>query len=484
MLYESTRGDKTRIPAAQAIVKGLATDRGLYTPSFIPTLSDEEIVTIATSDYKDVAKLVFSKFLTDFSADEIDACIKGAYENTFDTPEIAPLQQLDDNTSILELWHGPTCAFKDVALQALPYLLTTSMKITGESNKIAIIVATSGDTGKAALEGFKDVEGTSIVVMYPSEGVSLVQKQQMITQQGENVNVIAIKGNFDDAQTAAKNIFTNPDLEQQLLDKEIKLSSANSINWGRLLPQIVYYIKSSLDIETDKLIDYVVPTGNFGNILAGYYAKKMGAPIGKLICASNSNNVLTDFIKTGVYDRRREFVKTLSPSMDILISSNLERFLFELSDHDSDLIDSLMNKLDLQGYYEIPQQLKLKMQGLLEAEYCTDQQTQEAIKQCWDKYNYLLDTHTAVAYNVHQMNKSDNPTIIVSTASPFKFPQGVYTALNGEVDLTEYQILKELSNFTKWDIPAPIKDLENIPVLHNTVCDKKEIVDTIIGVIN
>ncbi len=484
MYYVSTRGNNEQISSAQAIIKGLSSDRGLYTPVEIPTLSDEEITFIQEASYKDIAKIIFSKFLTDFSEEQIINCINGAYNNTFSSTDVTPLHKINDSTGILELWHGPTCAFKDVALQILPHFLTTAMKITGEKNKIAIIVATSGDTGKAALEGFKDIDGTSIVVMYPSEGVSVVQKQQMITQEGNNVNVVAIKGNFDDAQTSAKNIFTNKALEEDLLSKEIKLSSANSINWGRLLPQIVYYVQSSIKIKTDTNldVDYVVPTGNFGNILAGYYAKRMGAPIGKLICASNSNNVLTDFIKTGVYDKRREFVKTLSPSMDILISSNLERLLYELSDRNTELISTLMQQLDANGYYEIPEDLKEKLHELFEAEYCDDNTTQAAIKECWEKHNYLLDTHTAVAYSIIDKYRTNNHySVVVSTASPFKFPEGVYTALQSNNNsMNEYQILQALSNLTNWNIPAPIQDLENKKVLHNTLCDKSEIIDTIL----
>ncbi|OOB77610.1 MAG: threonine synthase [Epulopiscium sp. Nuni2H_MBin003] len=479
MFYTSTRGDNNKVTAAQAIVKGLAPDKGLYTPESIPVLSQQEQSNIPNMSYKQVANLVFSKFLTDFTNEQIDNCINNAYDNTFDNDEVAPLYKLNELTQILELWHGPTCAFKDVALQILPHFLTTAIDITNEKNDIAIIVATSGDTGKAALEGFKDVKGTKIVVMYPNTGVSLIQKQQMITQDGENVHVIAIKGNFDDAQTAAKNIFTNTELNEKLLQNHTKLSSANSINWGRLLPQIVYYVKSSFDIAQGD-IDYVVPTGNFGNILAGYYAKMMGAPIGKLICASNSNNVLTDFIKTGVYDKRREFLKTLSPSMDILISSNLERLLYEISGHDSTLINSLMTELDTNGYYELPATLKEKMQQLFVAECASDIETQQAIAQCFNKYNYLLDTHTAVAYYVLEKLNNNNPTVIVSTASAYKFPTGVYTALKDcHPTVDEYQLLKDLESLTNCEIPKPIQNLEQKAVLHTLLCDKTDIDATI-----
>ncbi|ONI44910.1 threonine synthase [Candidatus Epulonipiscioides gigas] len=484
MFYSSTRGDTKKVQSAEAIIKGLAPDKGLYTPDCIPTLSEDEKIFIKKSSYKEVAKLIFGKFLTDFSKEQIEKCVELAYNNSFEQANVAPVYKLDDNTEILELWHGPTCAFKDVALQILPYFLTTAIEITGEKNEIAIIVATSGDTGKAALEGFKDVKGTKIVVLYPSEGVSLVQKQQMITQEGSNVSVIAIRGNFDDAQTAAKNIFINDELNEKLLQDGIKLSSANSINWGRLLPQIVYYIKSSLDFNSNN-VDYIVPTGNFGNILAAYFAKKMNAPVGKLICASNQNNVLTDFIKTGIYDKRREFVKTISPSMDILISSNLERLLYELSNHNTTLIQNLMNDLEQKGYYKIPHDLKEEIDKLFYATSATDDETKEAIKNCYDKYQYLLDTHTAVAYHGYleyqkdDKNNKSNKTIIVSTASPYKFPIGVCSALNIDINKNEYELLNTLETLTKVKIPAPLQGLEDKKILHSLICDKEEILPTI-----
>ncbi|ONI47896.1 threonine synthase [Candidatus Epulonipiscioides saccharophilum] len=477
MFYSSTRGDNNKVSSAEAIIKGLAPDKGLFTPDNIPILSAEEKTFIKTASYKEVAKLIFSKFLTDFSDKEISTCVDSAYNN-FD---VAPLHQLDEQTQILELWHGPTCAFKDVALQILPYFLTTAMSITGEQNDIAILVATSGDTGKAALEGFKDVAGTKIIVLYPSEGVSAVQKQQMVTQEGDNVSVIAINGNFDDAQTAAKNIFTDNVLNATLLSKGIKLSSANSINWGRLLPQIVYYIKSSIDLG-EATIDYVVPTGNFGNILAAYFAKQMGAPIGKLICASNSNNVLSDFIQTGIYDRRREFFKTLSPSMDILISSNLERLLYELSGHNAPLISKLMADLEELEVYTIPDDLKTKLDDLFYPSCTDDLQTKHAIKDCYDKFGYLLDTHTAVAYNAYQKYTKEHDSkkiVIVSTASPYKFPIGVGDALGLDITKNEYDILKDLENLTHVAIPKPLVDLQSKEVLHSISCRKEEILQAV-----
>ncbi|WP_010169235.1 threonine synthase [Candidatus Epulonipiscium viviparus] len=477
MFYSSTRNNDTKVASADAIIKGLAPDRGLYTPVSIPVLTATEIDVIKSGSYKDAAKLIFAKYLTDFSEKQIAVCVDSAYGDSFE--EVAPLYQLNDQASVLELWHGPTCAFKDVALQVLPYLMTTAIDITGEKNDIAIIVATSGDTGKAALEGFKDVAGTKIIVMYPSEGVSAVQKQQMVTQEGDNVSVIAINGNFDDAQTAAKNIFTDDVLNATLLAKGIKLSSANSINWGRLLPQIVYYVKSSIDLGG---ADYVVPTGNFGNILAAYFAKMMGAPVKKLVCASNQNNVLTEFIKTGVYDRRREFFKTLSPSMDILISSNLERLIYELSGHDGLLVEKLMRDLEEMEAYTVPEDIKAKIDELFYAACADDAETEDAIKRCYDEFGYLIDTHTAVAYDAYKKYIKDCVTekvVIVSTASPYKFPIGVGDALGMDVDKSEYKILTDLEALTKVKIPAPLVGLEHKKVLHEIACNKEEILQTI-----
>ncbi len=494
MEYRSTRGGEEGLSAAQAIVKGLAGDKGLFVPQEIPVLSAQDFEFLGECNYMDAAKLVFEQFLDDFSLEQIDSCVEGAYLHSFDAAEVTPLVQLDESTHVLELWHGPTCAFKDVALQMLPRLMTTSMQLTGEENEIVILVATSGDTGKAALEGFKDVPGTSIVVLYPENGVSAVQKQQMVTQTGGNVDVIAIRGNFDDAQNAVKSIFMDDALAARLLEKHKKLSSANSINWGRLLPQIVYYLRSSAQLAAkgalgpDGKVDFVVPTGNFGNILAAWYARQMGAPIGRLICASNANNVLTDFLTTGVYDRRRDFHKTLSPSMDILISSNLERLLYELSGRDSALVRTLMDQLQNEGIYRIPESLRAEIGKVFCAGFCDDAQTSETIHDIWERYHYLADTHTAVACGVLKALREKEgivrPTVIASTASPFKFPVGVYRAVAGPhagEGKSEYEVLELLSELTGWPIPDPIDGLARRTVLHNTVCDVSQVAEVVVS---
>ena len=379
MKYNSTRNSTLSVDSAKAINDGISKDGGLFVPNEMPKLDKEFFVRLSKMNYIDRAGEVLRLFLTDFTDEEIKACTKGAYAGTFDNDCPAPLYRLNDNTSILELWHGPTCAFKDMALQILPYLLTTSSKKVADGQTTVILVATSGDTGKAALEGFKDVENTKIIVFYPVDGVSNAQKLQMMTQEGENVYVCAIKGNFDDAQTGVKKIFTNPDVAAKLAENGMAFSSANSINWGRLLPQIVYYISAYCDLIAEKgeveSYNVVVPTGNFGNILAAYYAKKMGAPINKLICASNSNKVLTDFIESGVYDRNRSFYTTISPSMDILISSNLERLIYDMSGCDSELISGYMAGLSADGKYEVNDKIKAELNANFVGGYATDDET-------------------------------------------------------------------------------------------------------------
>lgn len=497
MLYESTRGSVKGVPSAGAIKMGIAEDRGLFTPESIPSLSQDDIRDMAGMNYGEGAAKILSMFLTDYTKDEINMCVTRAYSSDkFDTPEIAPLYKLDDNAYILELWHGPTFAFKDMALQILPHLLVTAVEKTGEDKEIVILVATSGDTGKAALEGFRDVPGTRIIVFYPDEGVSEIQKAQMATQEGRNVHVIAVRGNFDDAQTGVKNIFTDRQINALLEQNNMSFSSANSINWGRLVPQIVYYVSSYVDmlrkgiVQKDEEINIVVPTGNFGNILAAYYAKIMGVPVNKLICASNKNNVLTDFIRTGTYDRDREFFKTISPSMDILISSNLERLLFELTDHDSDYVVKLMSDLSTYGRYEVSSELKEKLQEAFWAEYATEEETLQCIKKVYEATGYVIDTHTAVAMDVYEKYKSKTgdtaKTLVASTASPYKFNASVVRAILGDEGVSgksEFELLHVLHEISGMPIPKELRELESKAVLHKTKCSPDEMSHAVLDVL-
>lgn len=473
MYYKSTRNSNVNVSSAQAIAQGISKDGGLFVPSEIPSLSFDEIKALGEMNYAQRAALVFSKYLTDFTSDEIKYCVENAYNTkAFDTENIAELAHLFDGTYMLELWHGPTCAFKDMALQILPYLLTTSAKKINLDKKIVILVATSGDTGKAALEGFRDVEGTSILVFYPEDGVSAMQKKQMTTQDGENVGVCAIKGNFDDAQNGVKAIFTNPEIAQKLDENQMIFSSANSINWGRLAPQIIYYVSSYAqlvadgEIELGDKINIVVPTGNFGNILAGYYAKLMGIPVNKLICASNSNNVLTDFINTGIYDRNRKFFTTISPSMDILISSNLERLLYHLCGENDETIREWFGKLSSEGKYEVSADVKAKLSESFYAGCCDDDDTKKTIKNIFDKYSYVCDTHTAVAvkvYNDYREATGDNTkTVIASTASPYKFNAAVLEALGVTTEgIDEFDLVDKLAEISNLEIPESLSCLKN-----------------------
>ncbi len=493
MQYRSTRNKGIAVSSSEAIKKGLSNEGGLFVPENFPKVSEEEIRGLKDLGYRERAYFILSKFLTDFTDEELSYCIDNAYTKAkFETDTIAPLYKLNDKEYILELWHGPTCAFKDMALQILPYLLTTSMKKTNEDKKIVILVATSGDTGKAALEGFKDVEDTKIMVFYPDNGVSEIQKLQMITQDGDNVGVAAVKGNFDDAQSGVKKIFTDEEYKKLLDDNGYKLSSANSINWGRLVPQIVYYFSAYADmlksgeITMGEKINVVVPTGNFGNILASYYAYKMGLPINKFICASNENNVLTDFIRTGVYNKNREFHTTISPSMDILISSNLERFLYDVSGCDDKLVAELMQKLNTDGVYEVDAEIKAKLSELFYAGCADDKETMETIKSCDDDYGYVVDTHTAVAcavYKKYAEETNDNTkTVIASTASPFKFNQSVLIALDGHnsvVGKGEFELLEILSQKSGMEIPNSLYELKTKPVVFDTVCEKNEMQQTV-----
>ena len=482
MNYNSTRNNGVKVSSAKAISLGISADGGLFLPSEIPALSDADVKAMCASDYKGRAKIVLSKYLTDFTEEEISYCVEGAYSGSFDNEQPAPIYDLGDGIGVLELWHGPTCAFKDLALQILPYLLTTSAKKIN-AGKIVILVATSGDTGKAALEGFRDVENTDIIVFYPSEGVSSMQKLQMDSQEGENVCVCAIKGNFDDAQSRVKEIFTDPDMNKLLADNGLAFSSANSINWGRLVPQIVYYVSAYCDmlnkgVDMSQGFNVTVPTGNFGNILAAYYAKEMGVPIKKLICASNQNNVLTDFINSGVYDRNRDFYTTMSPSMDILISSNLERMIYILSNGDDSLVADWQNSLKATGRFEVTDEVKAKINELFFGGCCDDEKTLATIKETYEKYGYLLDTHTAVAmavYNDYREKTGDTaPAVIASTASPYKFADSVLKALDITLPSDDFERLEKLSTATNTAIPAPIKGLRGKTRRFGTVIDKDD----------
>ena len=498
MKYQSSRGKYGAVSAAQAITMGISPDGGLFVPDCIPSINIAILKQMELWTYQQRAAYIMQLFLEEFSPGEIEACVNGAYnQQKFDHPEIAPLIELKPGLHIQELWHGPTCAFKDMALQILPRLLTTSVNKIGENSEIIILVATSGDTGKAALEGFKDVAGTQIIVFFPQHGVSEVQKMQMITQEGSNVYVAGVLGNFDDAQSGVKNIFTSNQVIEQLQRQGMKMSSANSINWGRLLPQIVYYISAYVDlcrkgsIQAGEAINIVVPTGNFGNILAAYYARQMGIPVKRLICAANYNNVLTDFIMTGVYDRNRSFEKTISPSMDILISSNLERLLYELTGHDSQRVNTWMDELKNRGRYEVDESTRSQVQEIFWSDYATDAETLKSITAAWDKYHYLLDTHTAVALNVYekylQQTGDNSCTIIASTASPFKFGTSVAQAiLSPELikGKNEFELLETLAVETGMVIPEGIKNLDKRKIMHHTVAAAAEMEEAVLFFLN
>lgn len=477
MLYNSTQNAAEVVSSAQAIAQGISKDGGLFVPQSFPKYDLETFQALLREDYRGRAKKVFSDFLTDFTAEEIDECVESAYTAAkFGSDNPAPMAYtaLDGKAlNILELWHGPTCAFKDMALQILPHLLTKSLKKTYDGKDAVILVATSGDTGKAALEGFKDVEHTKIIVFYPVDGVSPMQKHQMNTQEGANVKVCAIKGNFDDAQTGVKRIFTTPAVSEKLAAHNMLFSSANSINWGRLLPQIVYYISAYCDLVNDGKINLgdemnvVVPTGNFGNILASYYASLMGLPVKKFICASNANNVLTDFINTGVYDKNRQFYTTMSPSMDILVSSNLERLLYKLSGDSDTTTAAWMTALKTEGRYEVTDDVKAVINDKFFGGFCDDEQTQSTIARLFAQSGYLCDTHTAVAVNVYEqyVDKTGDttPAVIASTASPYKFSKSVLQAVSQDEALpeTEFEMVDRLNELTGMAVPAPLAGLKN-----------------------
>ena len=486
MNYKSTRDSSLNVTSAQAIAQGISTDGGLFIPESIPQISTEELKALADMSYRERANAVFAKFLTDFTAEEIAYCTSGAYNTkNFDSENIAELTPAFGNAHILELWHGPTCAFKDMALQILPYLLTTSLKKNGEDKKVVILVATSGDTGKAALEGFKDVPGTEIMVFYPDHGVSSMQKRQMATQEGGNVGVCAIEGNFDDCQNGVKMIFTDNAVKEKLALNGKMFSSANSINWGRLAPQIIYYVSAYVelakrgDIAFGDTVNVVVPTGNFGNILAAYYAKNMGVPIGKLICASNVNKVLTDFIETGVYDRNRDFYATCSPSMDILISSNLERLLYILTGGDDAQIRDWFGKLAKDGKYEVTAEIKAKLQQDFVGGFCDDADTKKTIHDFKEQYGYTCDTHTAVAVKVYldyiAKTGDTTKTIIASTASPYKFSASVLEAIEGAKSAAdEYEQVAHLAEVSGLPIPQSLAALKDKPVRFSEVIEKTD----------
>lgn len=485
MHYFSTRDRNIQISSAGAIAMGLSREGGLFVPSVLPTLGRGALAEMRGMNYCQRAVYVMKRFLDDYSAGELADFTARAYgPAAFDSPDVAPLRALGDGVSMLELWHGPTCAFKDMALQLLPYLLTSAMKKYGGGKKVCILAATSGDTGKAALEGFSNVEGTKIIVFYPERGVSDIQKLQMTTQRGSNVGVFAVRGNFDDAQSAVKAIFSDAALRDELNGRGWILSSANSINWGRLLPQIVYYFSAWCDlaergaIRDGEAVDFCVPTGNFGDILAGWYAKRMGLPIGRLICASNANNVLTDFIRTGVYNKNREFHTTISPSMDILISSNLERLLFDLTGDDRETA-GYMRELAKTGRYEVSKRLSERIGREFWAGCADDDETRGAIGEVFRTEGVLIDPHTAVGYAVLKKYRAQTgesrPAVLVSTASPFKFCGSVLEALGVDTDAQGTALIGELERAASIAAPRPLRELERRAVRFTGSYDRSEL---------
>lgn len=476
LVYQSTRDANNTVTASQAILQGLASDGGLFTPTTYPRV-DLDFALLKDASYQEVAKLVLSAFLDDFTPEELDYCINNAYDDKFDTPEIGPLVKLNGQYN-LELFRGSTIAFKDMALSILPYFMTTAAKKHGLENEIVILTATSGDTGKAAMAGFADVAGTQIIVFYPRDGVSKVQELQMTTQTGRNTHVVAIDGNFDDAQTDVKRMFNDSDLRDKLAAHKLQFSSANSMNIGRLVPQIVYYVWAYAqlvkagDIQAGDEINFTVPTGNFGNILAAFYAKQIGLPVGKLICASNDNNVLTDFFTTGTYDKKRAFKVTTSPSMDILVSSNLERLIFHLVGNSAEKTKELMAALLEKGEYSLTD-ADAAILDLFAAGFATEEQTAAEIKRVYEENDYIEDPHTAVASAVYKAYKEktgdSRPTVIVSTASPYKFPVVAVEAVTGKTGLSDFEALENLHDLSGVAYPQAVDGLETAPVLHDTV---------------
>ena len=491
VLYGSTRGNGEKITASMAILKGLAEDGGLFVPDCIPAL-DVPLKELLGKSYQEIAYQVMSRLLTDFTEEELKNCINKAYDSKFDTPEIAPLVK-KGNSYYLELFHGSTIAFKDMALSILPHLLTTAAKKNGVTNEIVILTATSGDTGKAAMAGFADVPGTRIIVFYPKDGVSPVQEKQMLTQKGENTSVVGIYGNFDDAQTGVKNIFNDKEMKEKLTGAGFQFSSANSINIGRLVPQIAYYVYAYLklmesgEIQEDEQINVVVPTGNFGNILAAYYAKEMGIPIARFICASNENKVLYDFFQTGCYDRNRDFRLTNSPSMDILISSNLERLIYKIAGNDTEKNRTLMEQLSKEGKYEITEEMKEKLQEFY-GNYADEEETAKTIQQVYEETGYVLDTHTAVGKAVYEKYKKetqdDKKTVIASTASPFKFTRSVMTAIDKKYEgMEDFQLVDELAELAKIPVPQAIEEIRTAKVRHNRTAQVSQMAETVMEIL-
>ena len=491
VLYKSTRGTGEELTASQAILKGLAEDGGLFVPTSIPVL-ETSLEELSQKSYQEVAYEVMSRFLTDFTEEELKACISKAYDEKFDTREIAPLVQKGD-AYYLELFHGATIAFKDMALSILPHLMTTAAKKNHAEKEIVILTATSGDTGKAAMAGFADVPGTRIIVFYPKNGVSPIQEKQMLTQKGANTYVVGITGNFDDAQTGVKKMFHDRALAEKLDQAGFQFSSANSINIGRLVPQGVYYVYAYASllrqgqIQDKETINVVVPTGNFGNILAAYYAKQMGVPIGKFICASNENKVLYDFFRTGCYDRNREFMLTNSPSMDILISSNLERLIYRIAGNDAEKNRNLMENLAQKGHYEITEDMKAAL-GEFYGNYASEEETAEAIKNLYEKTGYVMDTHTAVASSVYEKYRKETgdttKTVIASTASPFKFTRSVMNAIDGKFEaMGDFELVDELSRLAKRAVPKAIEEIRTAPILHNRIASVEEMPDVVLEIL-
>ncbi len=487
LLYKSTRNSEKTVTASEAILKGLADDGGLFVPVSIPKL-DVTLDELKDMSYQETAYVVMKQFLTDFTEEELKSCIAKAYDSKFDTEEIAPLAKVED-TYYLELFHGATIAFKDMALSILPHLLTTSAKKNNVKNEIVILTATSGDTGKAALAGFADVEGTKIIVFYPKNGVSKVQELQMVTQKGDNTSVVAIHGNFDCAQSGVKAIFENKELAKEMDAAGYQFSSANSINIGRLVPQIVYYVYAyakllqNEEIVAGEEINVVVPTGNFGNILAAYFAKQMGVPINKLICASNDNKVLYDFFETGVYDKNREFILTISPSMDILISSNLERLVYMIAGCDAKKNSELMQALKEKGVYELSDDMKANLSDFA-AGYATEAEVQAKIADVYKKTGYVMDTHTAVAASVYEKyqagSKDEKKTVIASTASPYKFSRSVMTAIDPRYEeLEEFDLVDALEVISNVEIPNAVEEIRDAKILHTLECDADKMEETV-----
>lgn len=480
LVYHSTRNSEETATASEAILKGLTSDGGLFVPDSIPKLN-VSLEDLTKMSYQEIAYAVMKEFLTDFTEEELKTCINNAYDSKFDTEEIAVTKKVD-GAYYLELFHGATIAFKDMALSILPHLLVTSARKNNVKNEIVILTATSGDTGKAALAGFADVPGTKIIVFYPKSGVSPIQEKQMVTQKGDNTYVIGIKGNFDDAQTGVKKMFSNKELAKVMNDNGFQFSSANSINIGRLVPQVVYYVKAYADLlkqgalKAGEPMNVVVPTGNFGNILASYYAKQMGIPIGKFVCASNKNKVLFDFFETGKYDRNREFYVTTSPSMDILISSNLERMIYRIAGNDAKQCAKFMEALTKDGEYVITDAMKAELSEFFGA-FGSEEETAVKIKEVYDKEGYVMDTHTAVAavaYDKYKAATGDDktPTVIASTASPYKFTRSVMDAIDPAYDAEDdFELVDELNKVSKTAIPKAIEEIRTAPVLHDTVCE-------------